>query len=75
MAGLMAAREPDWVPGGAWLAPGYAEWAPPAALRGAVACLWASVVPDGAFLPDEVTARVGQHQRRAVGAGGYHAGP
>ena len=35
----------DWVPPGAWLAPGYAEWAPPAALRDAVACLWASVSP------------------------------
>jgi AraC-like DNA-binding protein len=36
----------DWVPSGAWLAPGYAEWAPPAALRGAVACLWARVTPE-----------------------------
>ena len=36
----------DWVPSGAWLAPGYAEWAPPAALRDAVACLWASVTPE-----------------------------
>jgi hypothetical protein len=42
------ARGLGWVPAGAWLAPGYAEWAPPAALRGVVACLWASVVPDGA---------------------------
>ena len=38
----------DWVPSGAWLAPGYAEWAPPAALRGAVACLWARVTPEAA---------------------------
>ena len=36
----------DWVPSGAWLAPGYAEWAPPTPLRGAVACLWARVTPE-----------------------------
>ncbi len=42
----------DWVPSGAWLAPGYAEWAPPAALRDAVACLWASVTPEGAEQAD-----------------------
>ena len=36
----------SWVPPGAWLTPGYAEWQPPAALRGPVACLWASVAPD-----------------------------
>jgi len=71
----MAAREPDWVPAGAWLAPGYAEWAPPAALRGAVACLWASVVPDGAdrttlVLPDACSDLVWEQ-----GTGGYVAGP
>jgi AraC-like DNA-binding protein len=71
----MARREPDWVPGGAWLAPGYAEWAPPAALRGAVACLWASVVPDGAdrttlVLPDACSDLVWEQ-----GTGGYVAGP
>ena len=38
----------DWVPSGAWLAPGYAEWAPPEALRSAVACLWASITPEAA---------------------------
>jgi AraC-like DNA-binding protein len=38
----------DWVPLGAWLAPGYAEWAPPEALRGAVACLWVSITPEAA---------------------------
>jgi AraC-like DNA-binding protein len=37
-----------WVPSGAWLAPGYAEWAPPEALRGAVACLWVSITPEAA---------------------------
>ena len=47
----------SWVPSGAWLAPGYAEWQPPAALRGAVACLWMSVIPErphgsGLVLPD-----------------------
>jgi AraC-like DNA-binding protein len=36
----------DWVPSAAWLTPGYAEWAPPAALRAAVACLWARVAPE-----------------------------
>jgi AraC-like DNA-binding protein len=43
----------DWVPSGAWLAPGYAEWAPPTALRGAVACLWASVTPEPADQADQ----------------------
>jgi AraC-like DNA-binding protein len=38
----------DWVPPGAWLAPGYAEWAPPPALRGAVACLWTSLTLEAA---------------------------
>ena len=38
----------DWVPSGAWLAPGYAEWAPPEALRGPVACLWVSITPEPA---------------------------
>ena len=34
---------------------GYREWAPPAALRPAVSCLWTSVLPDGGrtlVLPD-----------------------
>ena len=71
----MTTREPGWVPAGAWLAPGYAEWAPPAALRGAVACLWASVVPDGAdrttlVLPDACSDLVWEQ-----GIGGYAAGP
>jgi AraC-like DNA-binding protein len=46
----------DWVPSGAWLAPGYAEWAPPTALRGAVACLWASVTPEPADQADQAEA-------------------
>jgi AraC-like DNA-binding protein len=71
----MATRGTDWVPAGAWLAPGYAEWAPPAALRGAVACLWATVVPDGAdrttlVLPDACSDLVWEQ-----GVGGYVAGP
>jgi hypothetical protein len=41
----------SWVPPGAWLAPEYAEWQAPAALRGPVACLWARVIPDGAGHP------------------------
>ena len=43
----------DWVPSGAWLAPGYAEWAPPEALRGAVACLWVSITPEAADQADQ----------------------
>jgi AraC-like DNA-binding protein len=43
----------DWVPSTAWLAPGYAEWAPPAALRGAVTCLWARVTPEAAEQANE----------------------
>jgi len=71
----MAAGEPDWVPAGAWLAPGYAEWAPPAALRGAVACLWVTVVPDdaaraGLILPDACSDLVWEQ-----GIGGSVAGP
>jgi AraC-like DNA-binding protein len=65
----------EWVPSGAWLAPGYAEWAPPAALRGVVACLWASVVPEGAdrvglVLPDACSDLIWEQ-----GVGGYVAGP
>jgi AraC-like DNA-binding protein len=53
----MSPQRATWVPPGAWLAPGYAEWQAPARLGGAVACLWTSVVPDGAdretlVLPD-----------------------
>lgn len=70
----------DWVPGGAWLAPGYAEWAPPAPLRGMIACFWASVVPDsigpeaaareGLVLPDGCSDLIWQQ-----GAGAFVAGP
>ena len=71
----MAAREPDWVPAGAWLAPGYAEWAPPAALREMVACLWATVVPGDAdratlVLPDACSDLIWEQ-----GVGSYVAGP
>jgi AraC-like DNA-binding protein len=71
----------DWVPSGAWLTPGYAEWAPPAALRGAVACLWARVSPEGAGQSDR-SARSGLVLPDACsdliwerGVGGYVAGP
>jgi len=71
----MATRAPDWVPAEAWLAPGYAEWQAPAPLRGAVACLWAGVVPDDAgesalILPDACSDLIWEQ-----GAGCYVAGP
>jgi AraC-like DNA-binding protein len=64
-----------WVPRGAWLAPGYAEWAPPPALREMVACLWAAVVPEDAdrkalVLPDACSDLIWQQ-----GAGVQVAGP
>ena len=65
----------NWVPPGAWLAPGYAEWQAPAALRGAVACLWARFVPDGddhpgLVLPDGCSDLIWEQ-----GVGAYVAGP
>jgi AraC-like DNA-binding protein len=65
----------SWVPTGAWLAPGYAEWQPPAALRGPVACLWMSVIPDrprgsGLILPDGCSDLIWEQ-----GAGAWVAGP
>lgn len=73
----MVIRPPavGWVPAGAWLTPAYAEWQPPAALRGAVACLWASVAPDGdrgdrLVLPDGCSDLIWEQ-----GTGGYVAGP
>ena len=74
----------DWVPSAAWLTPGYAEWAPPAALRGAVACLWARVAPEaddqadqatpatqsGLVLPDACSDLIWER-----GVGAYIAGP
>jgi AraC-like DNA-binding protein len=65
----------SWIPPGAWLTPGYAEWQAPAALRGPVACLWASVVPDGSdrvglVLPDACSDLIWEQ-----GVGAYVAGP
>jgi AraC-like DNA-binding protein len=65
----------SWVPPGAWLAPGYAEWRPPAVLRGPVACLWARVIPDeagheGLVLPDACSDLIWEQ-----GIGPYVAGP
>jgi AraC-like DNA-binding protein len=54
----------DWVPSGAWLAPGYAEWAPPTALRGAVACLWVHVSPEAAGHADHAD-HADQGEKRA----------
>jgi AraC-like DNA-binding protein len=73
-----------WVPPGAWLAPGYAEWAPPPALRDAVACLWTSLTPEpagqagqagqvgqpGLVLPDACSDLIWEQ-----GVGAYVAGP
>jgi len=66
----------NWVPPDAWLAPRYAEWQAPAALRGQVACLWVSVVPDTAapvpslILPDACSDLIWEQ-----GVGSYVAGP
>jgi AraC-like DNA-binding protein len=64
-----------WVPPSAWITPTYAEWQPPAALRGAVACLWASVTPDhtrrdALVLPDGCSDLIWEE-----GAGVTVAGP
>jgi len=71
----MRPSQASWVPRNAWLAPGYAEWRPPAALRGQVACLWTSVVPaDGTghslVLPDACSDLIWEQ-----GVGAYVAGP
>ena len=71
----MGTSAAGWVPRGAWLAPGYAEWAPPPALRGMVACLWTAVVPEDAdrkalVLPDACSDLIWQQ-----GAGAHVAGP
>jgi AraC-like DNA-binding protein len=64
-----------WVPPGAWLTSRYAEWAAPAALRGPVACLWASFAPDDTdraalVLPDACSDLIWEQ-----GVGAYVAGP
>ncbi len=55
-------------------APGYREYRPPAALRGAIECAWTRVVPDAAgpalVLPDACTDLIWQ-----AGHGPYIAGP
>ncbi len=56
------------------LPPGYCEWQPAAALRSAVACLWAQVTPDGhdrdgLVLPDACTDLVWEPGRGAFVAG------
>jgi AraC-like DNA-binding protein len=57
------------------LPPGYAEWAAPAGLRHAIACLWAQVTPDGTdrevlVLPDACSDLIW-----APGQGAFVAGP
>lgn len=57
------------------LPPGYTEWAPPAGLRHAIACLWAQVTPEGGdreglVLPDACTDLIW-----APGQGALVAGP
>jgi AraC-like DNA-binding protein len=58
------------------LPPGYTEWPAPAGLRGAIACLWAQVTPDGGrdrdslVLPDACTDLIWE-----PGRGAYVAGP
>jgi AraC-like DNA-binding protein len=71
----MATPVQSWVPDGAWLALGYAEWAPPAGLRGMVACLWTSIAPEDAgrdalVLPDGCSDLIWEQ-----GAGSQVAGP
>ncbi len=56
------------------LPPGYTEWPAPAALRGAVACLWAQVTTEdadraGLVLPDGCTDLVWEQGRGAFVAG------
>jgi AraC-like DNA-binding protein len=69
----------NWVPPGAWLAPGYAEWQAPAVLRGPVACLWARVVPASDDQPDDHLSLVLPDACSDLiweqGVGAYVAGP
>jgi AraC-like DNA-binding protein len=65
----------SWVPRGAWLTPAYAEWQPPAALRGVVACLWASVTPDNAEGDDVVLPDGCSDLMWEQGVGASVAGP
>src|ERR1700743_1682696 len=74
--GCMRLLRPSMFPAGACLAPGSAEGRAPAALRGAVACLWARVVPDDGgdhpslVLPDACSDLIWEQ-----GVGAYGAGP
>jgi AraC-like DNA-binding protein len=66
----------NWVPPDAWLAPRYAEWQAPATLRGQVACLWVSVVPDtGAPVPSLILPDACSDLIWEQGIGPYVAGP
>ena len=53
---------------------GYTEWAPPAALRGAIFCLWAQVLPDGekrehVVLPDGCSDLIWERDTGVIVAG------
>jgi AraC-like DNA-binding protein len=65
----------SWVPRGAWLVPGYAEWQPPAVLRAAVACLWSSVTSDDADGDDVVLPDGCSDLMWEQGVGASLAGP
>jgi AraC-like DNA-binding protein len=72
-AGEPGVSEADGRIGRVELRPGYREWAPPAALRPAVSCLWTSVVPSGGqtlVLPDACADLIWR-----AGAGALVAGP
>ena len=63
-----------WSGSASALAPGYTEWAAPAGLRHAIACLWAQVNPggdrEGLVLPDACSDLIWEQ-----GRGAYVAGP
>jgi AraC-like DNA-binding protein/phosphoserine phosphatase len=57
------------------LPPGYTEWAAPAGLRHAIACLWAQVTPDGGDREELVLPDACSDLIWAPGQGAFVAGP